>query len=148
MASDDLQPSNILKGLMKILLWNGVPLSVWWLEDNLQKPINLIRAWRQCSDASLKESKEAIDACRTDPSDMRTDVELPKLLKLFESYLDQTVTVIEAIKEFTLEEQGTILELARFALSDADTFDYFVEKLDLSDAEVKALQGKLEKATT
>ena len=47
-------------------------------------------------------------------------------------------------------EQGdlvTVLELARVALADAETYDHMVEKLDISDEYVKELQEKLHKIT-
>ena len=49
---------------------------------------------------------------------------------------------------FTSEEMGTILELARVALSDAEVYDYFADKLDLTDKEMKALQKKVHKKTS
>ena len=51
------------------------------------------------------------------------------------------------MEKFTKEEQLTILEIARFALSDGDIFDYVADKLDLSDKEVKTLQQKIEGVT-
>lgn len=38
----------------------------------------------------------------------------------------------------------TYLEVARFALADADTFDYIAEELDLSDAELIRLRENLQ----
>ena len=51
------------------------------------------------------------------------------------------------MEKFTNEEQVIILEIARFALSDGEIFDYVADKLDLSDKEVKALQVKIEGVT-
>lgn len=48
---------------------------------------------------------------------------------------------------FTDEEEGTILEAARVALSDAEVYEYVADKLDLSDKELKALQKKIESVT-
>jgi len=48
---------------------------------------------------------------------------------------------------FTKEEESTILEIARVALSDAEVYDYFADKLDLADDELKALQGRIESIT-
>ena len=48
---------------------------------------------------------------------------------------------------FTDEEEGTILETARVALSDAETYEYIADKLDLSDKELKTLQEKIERIT-
>ena len=45
---------------------------------------------------------------------------------------------------FTGEEELTIFELARVALSDAEIFDHIVDKLDLSDNDGKELQEKIE----
>jgi len=49
------------------------------------------------------------------------------------------------MKNFTKEELLTIFELARVALSDAEIYDYIVDKLDIADEEAKALQEKLNK---
>lgn len=49
--------------------------------------------------------------------------------------------------QFTKEEQLTILEIARFALSDADIYEYVMGKMDMSDLEAKTLQEKIELAT-
>jgi len=51
------------------------------------------------------------------------------------------------MEKFTAEEQLTILEIARFALSDGEMFDYVADKLDLNDGEVKDLQEKIEVVT-
>ena len=48
---------------------------------------------------------------------------------------------------FTHEEEVTILETARVALSDADIYEAIADKLDLADDELKALQEKIEKVT-
>ncbi len=48
---------------------------------------------------------------------------------------------------FDDEEEGTILEMARVALSDAEVYDYFADKLDLSDKELKNLQEKIKTVT-
>ena len=48
---------------------------------------------------------------------------------------------------FTPDEESVILELARSALADADTYDRFANKLDLSDDTLKSLQAKIEKET-
>ena len=44
---------------------------------------------------------------------------------------------------FTDEEMLTIMELARVALSDAEVYDYFSDKLDISDKDMKELQEKV-----
>lgn len=51
------------------------------------------------------------------------------------------------VNPFTPSDEGTILELARVSLSDAEIYDYFADKLDLSDEEMKTLQKKIEEAT-
>lgn len=48
---------------------------------------------------------------------------------------------------FSDEEEGAILELARLALSDAEVYDSFADKLDISDKELKKLQIKIEAVT-
>jgi hypothetical protein len=48
--------------------------------------------------------------------------------------------------QFT-DEQSTILELARLALSDADTYDMVAEEMDLSDCYLKGLQEIIESAS-
>ena len=48
---------------------------------------------------------------------------------------------------FNDEEEGIVYELAREALSDADVFDLFANKLDLSDKELKKLQEKIRAIT-
>lgn len=45
--------------------------------------------------------------------------------------------------KFNEAEQIEILEMARVALSDADTFDIIGDHLDLSDDYIKALQEKI-----
>jgi hypothetical protein len=130
---------------MNILLWDRTPLTAEWLKQNRNSSVLMCRAYWHCSGELLVKAKNLVDNCRTNPDDHRSPIEFPKLLKLFAPYLDE---VVEPIKAFTPSEQGAILELACLALSDADTFDHFVEKHDLSDAEVKALQEKLEKATS
>ena len=63
--------------------------------------------------------------------------------------LDKSLEAVEIDKDpFTSEEMGTILELARVALGDAEVYDYFAEKLDLSDKEMKSLQKKIEEKTS
>lgn len=52
-----------------------------------------------------------------------------------------------SMETFTDEDQTIILEIARIALSDSETFDFIVEKLDLNDWKVKDLQGKIEGVT-
>jgi len=42
--------------------------------------------------------------------------------------------------KFTEEQQSTILELARIALADADTYDRVADEMDLSDCYLKGLQ--------
>jgi hypothetical protein len=51
------------------------------------------------------------------------------------------------MEQFTVEEQVTILEIARLALSDGETFDHIADKLDMDDGEVKALQEMIEGVT-
>ena len=46
--------------------------------------------------------------------------------------------------KFTEEQQSTILELARLALADADTYDMIAEEMDLSDCYLKGLQQMIE----
>ena len=46
---------------------------------------------------------------------------------------------------FTHEELLAILETARYALSDADTYHWIAEELDLDDSTLKPLQEKLQK---
>ena len=47
------------------------------------------------------------------------------------------------IHPFDQGELITLLEAARVALADADTFDAIAESLDISDEELKSLQEKL-----
>jgi hypothetical protein len=49
----------------------------------------------------------------------------------------------ELVAPFGVGELITLLEAARVALADADTFDTIAESLDLSDDELKSLQEKL-----
>ena len=51
--------------------------------------------------------------------------------------------VMEDFTSFTTEEQITILELARVALTDASIFDAIAIDLDLSDNYLKLLQEKI-----
>ena len=51
------------------------------------------------------------------------------------------------IKEFTDEEKDIILELARMALADEDSYYEFALALDLSDEVLKDLQDRIEKVT-
>jgi hypothetical protein len=51
------------------------------------------------------------------------------------------------MSDFSKEEQTEILEIARYALADGETFDRIAIKLDLTDEYMKELQGKIEKAT-
>ena len=44
---------------------------------------------------------------------------------------------------FTEEELNTLLECARVALRDADSFDEIANDLDISDNELKKVQEKL-----
>ncbi len=46
--------------------------------------------------------------------------------------------------KFTAEQQSTILELARIALADADTYDRVADEMDLSDCYLKGLQIMIE----
>ena len=48
---------------------------------------------------------------------------------------------------FSDEEEGTILELARVAITDAEVYDYMAGQLDLSDEYLKELQKKIEAIT-
>lgn len=48
---------------------------------------------------------------------------------------------------FDDEEEGIILELAREALSDKQSYNYFGDKLDLSDKALKALLKKIKAIT-
>ena len=63
-----------------------------------------------------------------------------------------TMQELEIEKDpFTSSEMSTILELARVALSDASdegVYDFFVDKLDITDKEMKSLQKKIEKKTS
>jgi len=43
----------------------------------------------------------------------------------------------------TNEERVIVLELARIALSDAETYDLVADELDLSDETLKGLQEKI-----
>ena len=51
------------------------------------------------------------------------------------------------ITYFNDEEKDIIMELARLALADADTFVKFADALDLSDDVLKDLQDRIEKET-
>lgn len=44
---------------------------------------------------------------------------------------------------FDDEEEGTLLEIARVALNDEEVYDYFADKLDLSDKELASLNKKV-----
>ena len=45
---------------------------------------------------------------------------------------------------FTECEELTVMEAARVALTDAEVYDWLVDKLDLSDKELKILQEKMQ----
>lgn len=62
---------------------------------------------------------------------------------------DNTLSDLCRVQEdpFDDEEEGIILELARMSLADAEVYDEFAERLDLSDKELKRLQKKIEKIT-
>lgn len=45
----------------------------------------------------------------------------------------------------TNEELITVLEAARIALSDGDTFDFIAEQMDIADGDLADLRDKLEK---
>jgi hypothetical protein len=47
----------------------------------------------------------------------------------------------------TNEELTIVLEAARVGLSDAESYEHIADKLDLSDKELKSLQGKIESVT-
>ena len=57
------------------------------------------------------------------------------------------VAEVDAKADFTAEEQTVVLELARLALADAETYDDVANKLDLSDEFLKPLQEKMTVAT-
>jgi len=48
---------------------------------------------------------------------------------------------------FTAEEQSEILELARMALQDAESYTIFADAMDLSDEYLKSLQERIEEVT-
>jgi len=50
--------------------------------------------------------------------------------------------------EFNDTEMVTILELARISLSDSLIADYFTDRLDITDEELKTLSEKVNKATS
>jgi len=54
---------------------------------------------------------------------------------------------MDTIDKFTAEEQVVILELARVALADSDTFSQFGELLDLPDDYLTELRDKIEAVT-
>jgi len=51
---------------------------------------------------------------------------------------------MNVMDKFTAEQQSTILELARIALADADTYDRVADEMDLSDCYLKGLQIMIE----
>lgn len=48
---------------------------------------------------------------------------------------------------FDYDDEGTILELARVAITDSEVYDYMAGQLDLSDEYLKKLQEKIEAVT-
>jgi hypothetical protein len=53
--------------------------------------------------------------------------------------------VFPNIIPFSLSKIITLLEITRFALADADTYEEVAEELDLSDDYLYELRGKLQK---
>ena len=51
------------------------------------------------------------------------------------------------ITYFNDEEKTIVMELARLALADADTYDRVADELDLADDVLKDLQERIEKVT-
>lgn len=51
------------------------------------------------------------------------------------------------MEKFSEAEQLEILEIARFALSDGEIFDYVADMLDLDDKYMQELRDKIDKAT-
>jgi hypothetical protein len=71
----------------------------------------------------------------------------PLNLKLFlegAQFTDEDDAVAKPMLDFSEEEQTAILELARLALADGETFDNYAIDMDLSDDWLKALQEKIE----
>ncbi len=56
-----------------------------------------------------------------------------------------TTTTDNIESKFTLDELTEIAEIARIALWDAETFDYFADQLDLSDDYLQKLREKISK---
>lgn len=87
--------------------------------------------YRICTDVEAASREEAVNKFND-----HVQLELqdsPSVINLFE---------VEE-RPFEEEDELILLEAARVALSDAETFDMLANNLDLKDGELKRIQGRL-----
>ena len=77
----------------------------------------------------------------TSAEPMSKDNEVSVVLKSCVEDLEEHTKFIDS------SDESVILELARVALGDAHVFDFFADKLDLSDEYMSKLRGKVESLT-